>query len=44
VGKRLLFKAITPIVHLYHGENKLIVNEMMMMMSALYSLTRLVWF
>jgi hypothetical protein len=32
----LLFNANSAIFQLYHGENKIIVNEMMMMSSALY--------
>jgi hypothetical protein len=32
----VLFNANSEIVQLYHGENKLIVNEMMILRSALY--------
>jgi hypothetical protein len=35
INERLLFKANSAIFQLYHGENKLIFNEMMMK-SALY--------
>jgi len=36
VIERLLLNGNSAIFQLYHGENKLIFNEMMMMRSALY--------
>jgi len=38
-----LFHANSAIFQLYHGENKLIFNEMMMMRSALYKINMLSW-
>ena len=43
VSRWLLFNANSAILQLYYGENKLIFNEMMMMMSALYSTNTLSW-
>ena len=36
VSEWLLFSANSSIVQLYHGENKLMLNEMMMMRSTLF--------
>jgi len=42
VSERLLFNAISAILQLYHGENKLIFNEMMMR-STFYYINRFSW-
>jgi len=39
----LLFNTNSTIVQLYHGKNKLLLNEMMMMMSTLYKTDIVSW-